>query len=189
MNSIRKYFVGILVLSLLTIVLAGFVLSQAIGGKQDVQTLKAAQSAAEKLNKYTDSNGVAPASLAKAGIKDQPSTIRYTKTSDTEYKFCVSYKTSTTISGSDFTRLITFYSGGIYASDGTGYPGFYPTSSYSLYITPDHKKGENCQTVQIYPVTSPDTYPQTDLCSPTGPNYNLYKDYCQPVNTPAVNTN
>ena len=77
---------------MLTLGFAGYVMSVGISSKQDVQTLKTAQDIASKLNTYVQNNQKIPESLSEVGVEDVPSAIKYTKDSEKEYSFCVTYK-------------------------------------------------------------------------------------------------
>src|ERR1700761_6201057 len=106
MNSkqLLKYKIGLLVIGLFTLGLVVFVLVQAGGTKQDAQTDKLANSMADQLNNYTDDNSVTPKTLQQAGITKTSPNISYTRESDTKYKFCATYKT--TSSGFDPSAVV-----------------------------------------------------------------------------------
>jgi len=147
----RKYFIGIGLISVIVIGLSVFGIVQAVGARQDNETARKAEEIARELNKYTSRSGV-PDSLEQAGIKDVPATITYTKKTSGTYEFCVEYKkASEGYASGDFTQLL---SGGIQQefSGGVDYYDDYQ-SSYtpsSLYLPYRHKAGKNCQTVEPY---------------------------------------
>lgn len=183
MNSLRKYFAGIFVLGFLIVILAVYVLIAGASGKQDNITLKAAKDAAEKLNNYVSEKNEIPSFLDEAGVKNAPSTIRYTKKSSSEFEFCASYNKSNKVNIGGIDQILA----GMTVSGQTENSGYYDDydSSY-LYIDGQYKAGENCQTIKPY-IYTPDstlTDPTTDLCSPENPDYDLYAEYCAEINTP-----
>lgn len=156
----RKYNIGLLVLGGITLILTIIVLTHGVANRQDAQTERQARDIAGKLNNYVDTKQTVPANLKEAGIKDVPKTISYTKLSNTDYQFCVTYKNGNNVdslSGLPFESL----------SPGSDYP------SGSLIILSTHKKGKNCQTVQPY---------FTNYCSHFDTNYSLYCPIDQPLN-------
>ncbi|HSX36241.1 MAG TPA: hypothetical protein VLH84_04900 [Patescibacteria group bacterium] len=145
-----KYKVGLGIIGVFVLVMAVFVLLQADNAKKDIATDKAANDIAQKLNDYVDTQQTIPESLDTAGIKDVPDTITYQRLSDSSYKFCVKYKSAST--GLDSTTLLQAAT----SFDTTG-SGFTDSSQpdpvsnpSSLYISANHKKGANCQTVEPY---------------------------------------
>lgn len=152
----KKYYVGILVLCVLVLGLTGYTLVQAAADKQDVSTEKEAREIADKLNDYVRENNEIPESLNETGVSDPPKTVRYSKKSDKEYEFCVTYKSAKSYGYSSPATLLT---GGITKDLGTeeSYDDYYGGSSSkpsTLYLSYTYKKGENCQTVQPYFYTS-----------------------------------
>jgi Tfp pilus assembly protein PilV len=169
-STLTRYKIGLAVLGLFSIGLLGMVLVQANGAKQDNTTYKKAQEVAQKLNAYTLTKSV-PSSLAAAGITDVPSTISYNQLSSTSYKFCVTYKTSS--SGFDASNVQSeLLSGGAVSSSS------YYDSSTSSYLSVDstHHKGQNCQTVKSYSYDSSSLYnkytdPYSSSSSSSSSNY------------------
>ncbi len=144
--ALRKYKIGLAALGVLTLVLFVFVLIQGQSAKADTKTYDEAQKAATALETYTSTKGTIPESLSAAGDTSAPSSVQYTKVSDSSYKLCVTYKAASGFSSSDVTSRVL---SGAY---GASYPpatNSDTTTSY-LYISPDHKKGQNCQTVKPY---------------------------------------
>jgi len=143
MNStpgIKKYYLGFFVLLAIGIGALGYALSQAGAAKVDKKTNDAVQKISQKMELYTISNGV-PESLQQAGITDVPSTVKYTKISDSKYKICLDYKAAS--SGFD---------AGWFSLLGGGFNSPYTTDSgdksyFDSTVQYNHKKGENCQTV------------------------------------------
>ncbi len=154
MNTLQRYKAGLLFFGLLTIVLLIVVLMQASSAKQDNITDRKANDIATKLDDYITNKQEVPDSLSTAGINDVPATITYKKLGDDSYKFCATYKAAS----SDFANS-TVVEDAIYqgitgtpsASDSYDTSGYDDTSgntdSSYLYISPTHKKGENCQTI------------------------------------------
>lgn len=163
----KKYYIGILALCVLVLGLTGYTLIQSAAAKQDVQTEKKAREIATKLNDYVRQNQEIPESLNEAGVSDAPKTVRYSKKSDKEYEFCVTYKSAKTYGYSGPETLLT---GSITRDLGTeeSYDDYYGGSSYkpsTLYLSYTYKKGENCQTVQPYFYTSYNSRGSTSTAS------------------------
>lgn len=147
----KKYYIGIAIICLLTLGFAGYVAYVGIDSKQDAKTLKSAREIETKLNSYVQQNQKIPESLDEANVKDVPSTIKYTKDSDTEYSFCMTYKAA---SGYNDYGLGQSLLGPVLTGGASFYddPGYYDNQYVpeSLYISEIHKKGENCQRVKPY---------------------------------------
>jgi len=148
-TTLLKYKIGLLILFVFAIVLVGMVIVQASGTKQDTKTNTAAQDIADKLNNYVSDNNTVPATLADAGAKNVPSSISYTKLSDTSYKFCATYKGNS--SGFDASGVATDLMTG--SVDST--PNL-PVDNTELIIDSTYHKGANCQTVQSTPIFTGD---------------------------------
>ncbi len=150
----KKYYIGLLVLGVLTFVLTIYTISLGVIGKQDVKTLKSAQSIADKLDKYLATAQKIPVSLDVAGITGVPKTITYTKKSEETYEFCVTYKTaSDAYSSTNISSVLlgTLYGGSTATT--SGYDTAQDPSAYTpstLYISGSHKKGKVCQTIKPY---------------------------------------
>jgi hypothetical protein len=145
-RGLRKYQIGLAILGLITVAMTILVLVQAGGIKADSKTYAAAQQAATSLENYIASKQVVPASLSAAGITDTSDTIKYTKLSDSSYKFCASYRTASnpSFSASDLTgSLLTAQYGAQPSAQSYGTDG-----QTTLVVTSDHKKGDNCQTIK-----------------------------------------
>lgn len=149
----NKWRIGISVLALFVFIMFVFVIYQGINSRQDRQTSKKAQAIASKLNNYVNGHQKIPVSLSEVGVTDVPSTIDYTKTSDSTYKFCVNYKNnSTNLSQQAQDELTKAAFGGFGASNSYSTDSG-SSSSYEntyLYLSPTYKKGENCQTIKPY---------------------------------------
>jgi hypothetical protein len=146
-RGIQKYYLGLGVLAVFTVVLVIVLLAMAGGSRQDAQTYKKANQIADKLNSYTGKNYKAPNSLDAVGVKDVPDTITYTRLSSTSYKFCATYKasqSSASIAESDFTAYRDLYTGNTFNGSDSAYYG----SGIGLDASTYHK-GENCQTVDV----------------------------------------
>lgn len=150
-STLLRYKIGLAVLLAFAFVMTGLVLVQASGTKQDTKTNSAASDIADKLNTYVDNNQKVPGSLAEAGAKNVPSTISYTKLSDTSYKFCATYKGNS--SGFDATGTATDLLSGSGSSSITNEPNIPVDNSY-LTIDSTWHKGANCQTIntQVTPI-------------------------------------
>lgn len=140
-NSLLAYKIGLAGIGIFVLALAIYVGTQAGATKQDTQTYNAASSIADKLNSYIDEQGTIPTSLQTVGVSSVPSAITYTKLSDSSFKFCVTYKTKDDGFGSSSSLV-----GTIAAMES---PTFNSSSSTNdtLYISPAHKKGADCQTI------------------------------------------
>lgn len=180
----KKYYVGLMILAIITLGLGVYVVSLGISGKQDKQTLIVAEDIAEKLNDYVSSANEIPDSLQDIGVTEVPSTISYTKQSDERYEFCVEYKTASSgysVSNVSEMMLETAYSSELnYNSD--GFDSSYEPSS--LHVSTSHDKGKNCQTIKPYiqrqsqSSGSFDFDADSEYCDPNGPYYAFYKNYC-----------
>lgn len=143
----KKYRIAVIVLCVLSLGFFLYVAAQGVSAKQDVETLKSAQDAATKLNSYTGKNGTVPQSLEQAGVKDNPSTITYQKLSSSQYKFCVTYKSKSSLELGGTASMLT----GAYLGGDSSYSGGYSSGdSGYLYVSGQYKKGQNCQTVTVY---------------------------------------
>lgn len=158
----KKYYIGIIILSVLTIGLTGYVIFQGASSKQDADTYEKANKIATKLNNYISKKREIPTSPKAASIDDVPDSISYTKKSDSEYEFCVTYKHASQGYGeSDVTSLLTssFYG----SQSRQSYDDYSSDSSYkpsSLYLSYSYKVGKNCQTIKPY--TYSDSYNNPD---------------------------
>jgi type II secretory pathway pseudopilin PulG len=159
-NSLAKYRIGLGIIGLFTLAILVIVLLQSSATRADQQTENTANSIATKLNDYIDSGyaGTAPRSLAQAGIANVPSTISYLRTSNYSYYFCAKYQaTNISFSSSDVAQNIVARGFG----GGTGAGGINNQNAYNglsdLEINPEHHKGWNCQTVELYNYNSNST--------------------------------
>jgi type II secretory pathway pseudopilin PulG len=149
-RRLRYYQVGLGVIGLFTVILAIVVLVMAGGAKQDTKTEAAANKAATKLDSYITAHQRIPATLSEAGVKDAPSTITYKKISNASYRFCINYKSAS--SGYNTSSITDVVNRGVYQSDfsSSSYGDYSSGTTSYLYISPTHKKGANCQTVEPY---------------------------------------
>lgn len=191
----KKYYIGLLVLGVLTLGLGIFVITLGLQSRQDVKTEKAVQTISSKLNNYISTNQVIPANLSVVDVKDIPNTITYTKLSYTEYKFCVTYKAAKDYGSGDITSVLTNAAfSQVYGSQSASVNDNYPSdTSYQpseLYIDYTHKKGEVCQTIKPY-INNSFNYTRNSVptideyCDPQGKYYSQYKQYC---NSPTTTT-
>jgi hypothetical protein len=158
-SPLFKYKIGLGAVGLFVFVLLIMVLVQGGSVKHDNEIYKKADKISTKLNDYTDSKNKVPVSLDQVGVSDVPEDISYTRLSSTRYKFCMTYKKTGNNYGADYLAT-NLYTGG-HADD---YYGNYTPSEDDgyLYISPTHKKGENCQTVKIYSYDYYDDYYKDD---------------------------
>lgn len=138
-----KYKIGLAVLGLFTIFMIVWVAVQGNYVKQDQKTFEAATKIAEDLNAYVDDKQAIPSSLAEASIHDVPSAISYSRLSDEQYKFCVTYKADNEYSSFDLTSTLTEVLRQYYSGEND-------YEAAELYISPLYQKGENCQTIKPY---------------------------------------
>lgn len=143
MKTLLKYKIGLGVILLFTIGMMVYVLMQTSAVKQDTETTKTARSIANKLENYVNTQQSIPSNLSTVGVNNTPSTITYTKLSPTKYKFCVTYKASN--SGFNASSAVQDVTTGYYSNRLQG--GSYASKSY-INISDNHKKGENCQTIE-----------------------------------------
>jgi hypothetical protein len=118
-------------------------LLQANSVRADNKTYQAADKISRDLESYISAKNKIPAKLSEATKESIPETVKYTKLSSSRYKFCVTYKAaSSDLSASDISaRVLSSTYSSEYQSD--------QEETY-LYLSPSHKKGENCQTIKPY---------------------------------------
>ncbi len=159
-NTLNRYRLGLSVLGIFSLVIVGIVVVQASATKADSNSYKAATKIADKLDDYLNTSYEIPESLADAHITDVPDTVTYQKLSDSQYKFCVTYKADS--SGFDATQAVTDVTTGAISSSSSSSDD--STDASYLYLLSTHHKGENCQTVTPYSTYSP-SYDNTDPCT------------------------
>lgn len=142
-DSLKRFKLGLGVLGAIALGLTIFVLAQAGNAKADLKTHKAAVKIADQLNTYIAQEQTIPQSLKAAGIDDN-SSVSYRRIGDDKYRFCVTYKASS--SAVDTSRVVQDAMMG-YSTRMLGGVDSLP-SVLSLSI--GHEKGENCQTVRPY---------------------------------------
>jgi hypothetical protein len=152
-RSLTKYRIGLGAIGLFTLVILVVVLVQASGMKQDQKTENAANNIATQLNSYTGFGQTRPVpyALSEAGISNVPSTISYTRISRYSYRFCVTYKSSSTdFNASSLAQNVV--ARGMGAGSNYNANQYYQGSNsyFYLYINPIHHKGVNCQYVSGY---------------------------------------
>lgn len=139
-RSLLYYKIGLAAIGVFVVTLLVIVLSQASANKQDQNTYNKAISISTSLQNYIDRNNKLPDNLAQAGATNVPSTISYTKLSNYSFKFCVTYKASSSSfdPSSVTSNLINSSISNTVGSSDTG--------SY-LTIGANYHKGLNCQTI------------------------------------------
>jgi len=150
-STLVRYKIGLLVIGLFTIILLVLVLVQAHAAKQDNETYRAANEIVTKLNNYNLDHDKLPSSLAAAHITNVPASVSYQKLSEGSYKFCVTYKA--TSSDFDATSALSDVASGHYSSPSVSDS---TEDSYYLYLPSSHHKGANCQTVKSFTTPSYD---------------------------------
>jgi hypothetical protein len=164
--ALKKYKIGLAIIGLVSLGLFVFVLSQAAATKDDNKIYSRATNIGIDLTNYIADQGSVPSSLGLAGIMNVPSAVTYTQVSSTSFKFCVRYKTTS----SDFnaanveTSLLTSSAG----SDDDVDAGSGGSGNTVLDLSPEHHKGENCQTV------SPDLFSQSESYNSESPDDSTY---------------
>jgi len=156
-QALTKYKIGLLVIGLFTVAMVVVVLAQASAAKHDTDTYKTANTIADKLNGYTLDHETVPRSLSDANIDNPSTAITYTKLTDTQYKFCITYKTTSTNFDPGMLEGSLLLSG----HTPEGFDGY--TSQDYLVVPTAHKKGSNCQTINLaasFPLNETPT-PQT----------------------------
>jgi type II secretory pathway pseudopilin PulG len=151
-SRMRKYYIGLGVIGVFALGVMIFVLTLASANKQDTNTYNKANDISTKLNDYINKNQQIPRSLSDAGIKDAPSSINYTKISDTSFKFCMDYKTSgNNLSTGGLDTLGTgFLAQQALSAGASSVSTDTQSTSSELFIGYTHHKGQNCQTVNSY---------------------------------------
>lgn len=150
MNTMKKYYIGVGAIALISLILVGFVLLQAVSGKADVKTQRSAEEIAGKLDQYILDKNKIPANLKEVGINDVPSTISYQKKGTDKFEFCVTYKAA---SSNDFGSLEQLWGGAVAGGVPAESYDYYDDSSYDktyLNVYGSHTKGKNCQTISPY---------------------------------------
>lgn len=145
--GMKKYYIGLAVLFVFSLILVFFVVSQAGNAKQDKKTTEKFDTIANKLDEYSYSNNSVPQSLSDIGVKDVPVTITYQKINEETYKICTTYSTESNVFDAGWFALL----GGAFASsqppesnDSKDTPKDFLDRTQSYY----HKKGKTCQTVK-----------------------------------------
>jgi hypothetical protein len=183
MQGIKKYYVGIGILSLFTIMLLVYVLIQSSSFKNDKKVNEVAVSVAEELNDFVRKEQKVPESLSEVHSGDIPNEISYTKESSKRYKFCVTYSSQ---SGPELDAQSILYTGlsGDFATSYDDYESNY--TPRTLYLSSyGWSAGEKCYTVEptIYERTNSNNLfnsIDTDyLCDESYEYYDLYKNYCK----------
>ncbi|HEY4161335.1 MAG TPA: hypothetical protein VGM08_04710 [Candidatus Saccharimonadales bacterium] len=151
-RGIIKYKIGLVVIGLFTVAMLVVVLVQAGATKQDTQTDKVANSMADSLNSYTDVHYNVPTTLREVDITKTSPYISYTRLSASKYKFCVTYKaTSSDFDPSDAVGNVLMTGEGL--GGGSTFPGDEigddAALNTDLYIPTSHHKGLDCQTIDI----------------------------------------
>ncbi len=144
MKTLRYYQIGFAVLSLFAVSIAIVLAVQAGAFKEDVQTYKTAEKAAEKLENYIYDKNEIPKSLKAAGVSEDNPNISYKKLSNEKYEFCVTYRAKS--EGADISSVIA---DAMYGS----FEDVYEEGSYepsSLYLSSAHDRGKDCQTIKPY---------------------------------------
>jgi hypothetical protein len=151
-DKLFKYKIGLAVIGVFTIGITVAALVLAGGAKQDTETEKAANRVATKLDAYIMKNYRIPDKLSDTGAASKDTkNITYKKLSESQYEFCVIYKTAS----SGYTNPVDqVVSRGMYDSyGGSSSYGSDGTESSYLYISTTHKKGPNCQKIMPYGVS------------------------------------
>jgi hypothetical protein len=162
-GSLAKYKIGLGLIGVFVLVLLILVISQASGTKKDTDTYNQANNIANTLNNYLDTNDTVPSSLEEAGVNNVPSTITYQKLSDSKYKFCVDYQTtSSNFSASSVESNVINSGASGSLTSGSSTDGSLTNSTETiLIINTSHHKGMNCQTVETSPSTTINPPPTT----------------------------
>lgn len=142
----KKYYFGLVVLAILTVLATAITLTNANNAKRDEETSKKAESISMNLSEYLYQQNKVPATLAEAGITDVPSTITYQQLDSTRFKFCVYYDRASSSFDAGPLAFITgaTYNAPVTGSDDEQEQSYLDTYSFSFI----HKKGNNCQTVK-----------------------------------------
>ena len=186
----KKYYIGFIVLALVTLGFTGYVLKLGADAKSDKKLETSAQDIANKLNDYIQDKNKVPNDLGDIGAKDVPSAIRYTKNSEKSYTFCVTYKAGSGYGGVDVTSIV---SGAVASSMSSSYKTDSTYKPTSLYLNYSHTKGENCQTVEPYISSSKSSSSSStqslmdEYCDPSAQYYEYYKSYCEDMPDSSVN--
>ncbi len=143
----KKYYVAAAVLIALCVGAIIYTAGQGSDAKIDKATNAAVEEFANKFNSYSYNVPGLPASLSAAGIHDAPSTVSNQKLSDSKYKVCFDYRQAAGGFDAGWTALV---SGPLLAGGGSSSSASYLGKGYfDSSVEFNHKKGPNCQTIQI----------------------------------------
>ncbi len=179
MKGIKKYYIGIGVLSFLTLILFVYVVITASGQKRDKQVNETASEIATDLNNYISQENKIPDDLGTATPKDIPEEITYTNNNDGTYTLCVSYNNK---SGLNLDASSVLFQGlsGSYSSSSYDYQSSY--KARTLYISNyGWKKGKNCVDIEPRLYKNNNLFDSSSLdkyCDPSSNYYDFYKDSC-----------
>ncbi len=189
----KKYYLGLIVLAVITLGLTGYVLKLGSEAKNDKKTETVAQDIAKKLNDYIQDNNKVPNNLGDVGASSVPSEIRYTKNSEKSYTFCVTFKAARGYGGG--VNVSSIVTGAFASSFSSAYKPDVDYKSTMLYVDYSHKKGENCQTIEPYISASSTSSSSSsssqslidEYCDPSAEYYQYYKSYCDDLPASSVN--
>ena len=142
----KKYYLGLVILVVLSLGLVGFTLAAGKDSKKDEETSKKVESVSNRLMDYIYQEGRLPSSFEEANIKNAPSTIRYERLDNERFKFCVYYDKA----GSSFDAgPLALLTGLIFRAQPVDEASQDEEKAYldSYTLIYAHKKGDNCQTV------------------------------------------
>lgn len=139
--SLKKYYIGIIVLILIALGFLVYAITQSGGAKKDRATNAAVESIGSKLDSNISSKDRIPADLAEAGITKMPPSVTYTKLSESKYKICLYYYQANNGLDADWSSIIT-------AGLGSTQSVQTDSSYFDTFVEFSHKKGENCQTIR-----------------------------------------
>lgn len=176
-DGFAKWRYGLWALYLISALLLVYVVVQGARSKQDQVTYKKADEIATKLDSYISRKQEIPESLSVLNISDLPSTISYTKRSSEKYTFCATYKSASGESMPSMTSPLMWLLAPSYMANydsGSSSVRYDTSDATALYISQDHKAGQNCQTVKPYIYNSPSDWDNyyNKSSSSTGIDYN-----------------
>ena len=91
MQALKKYYIGLSILGVGTLVLLGVVIVKSADHKTDKETNDIAYKISEDLNEYIRDESAIPEDLSDATDEKIPDTIKFTKESDSRYELCITY--------------------------------------------------------------------------------------------------
>ncbi|MDZ7785605.1 MAG: hypothetical protein U5L95_00585 [Candidatus Saccharibacteria bacterium] len=189
MGGIKKYYVGLGLVAILTLVLFAYVATKGAEYKRDKEVNETAVEIADDLNEYVRQQRTIPSELSEAYSGDIPEEISFERQSSSQYRFCVNYSSASGPNLSAGDIVLRGFTGSFASQYGYGdYQSNYTPSS--LYVSEySWSQGEKCYEVEpnIYYGSSSSRYNSTrsnqsninQVCDESYEYHDLYEDKCE----------